>query len=364
MAAGAQDFGAARMAGSDSGRMMHGMMPDSAMRRNGMGPGGMPGGMPPQGLGGMQGEVPEYKPECSAAQTLSIVVDKNYNADKSGVTIQEGVEYVDRDGIKLYLTIIMPKGSYTAARKVDEESGAGRKAAPCIVAVPGSAWRKQFIMAEHYVDYANRGFVVAVVEYRHTGQAIFPAQVQDCKTAVRFMRKSAAKYGVDVNNVFLLGDSSGGHTVLLTGTTSGNKELDTDSYSEYSDTVNAIAAFYPPTDIFAMKDYPSVVDHNSADSNEGALIGGEVSANQDKAWKASPVAYLSRDVQIPPILLADGTKDPIVPSNQTDRYACRLSELGKSFVFYSLPGASHGSAEFFTPEMVDLVTAFFEKYMK
>lgn len=80
MAAGAQDFGAARMAGPDSGRMMRGMMPDSAMRRNGMGPGGMPGGMPPQGLGGMQGEVPEYKPECSAA-----------------------------------------------ARKVDEESGAGRR---------------------------------------------------------------------------------------------------------------------------------------------------------------------------------------------------------------------------------------------
>ena len=295
-------------------------------------------------------DLPEYFPVCRAAMDLHIRPNPSYRADRSGISIQQDVVYADRDGEQLHLTIVSP-------RKAESKL-------PCIVMVPGSAWRKQVIDPEHAVDYARRGYVVAIVEYRHSGIAPFPAQVQDCKTAVRFMRKHADTYHVDSDNVFLLGDSSGGHTVLFAGTTSGNRTLDTDTYADYSDAVNAIAAFYPPTDIYGMIEFPSTIDHNSPDSNEGAFLGGlEVASNREKAWQASPVAYLSHE-EIPPVLLAVGTKDELVPANQSDRYALYLQNLNKEFVFYNLVGASHGSSEFFMPEMVDTVITFFNQYRK
>lgn len=295
-------------------------------------------------------DLPEYFPVCQAAVNLHIRPNSSYRADRSGISIQQDVVYADRDGEQLHLTIVSP-------RKAEGKL-------PCIVMVPGSAWRKQVIDPEHAVDYARRGYVVAIVEYRHSGIAPFPAQVQDCKTAIRFMRKNADAYHVDSDNVFLLGDSSGGHTVLLAGTTSGNSGLDTDTYTDYSDAVNAVAAFYPPTDIYGMIEFPSTIDHNSPDSNEGAFLGGlEVANNKEKAWQASPVAYLSHE-EIPPVLLAVGTKDELVPANQSDRYAMHLQNLNKEFVFYNLVGASHGSSEFFTPEMVDTVVTFFNRYRK
>ena len=295
-------------------------------------------------------DLPEYFPVCRAAVDLHIRPNPFYRADRSGISIQQDVVYADRDGEQLHLTIVSP-------RKAEGKL-------PCIVMVPGSAWRKQVIAPEHAVDYARRGYVVTIVEYRHSGIAPFPAQVQDCKTAVRFMRKHADIYRVDSDNIFLLGDSSGGHTVLLAGTTSGNSELDTDIYADCSDAVNAVAAFYPPTDIYGMIEFPSTIDHNSPDSNEGAFLGGlEVASNREKAWQASPVAYLSHE-EIPPVLLAVGTKDELVPANQSDRYAMHLQNLGKEFVFYNLVGASHGSSEFFTPEMADTVVAFFNRYRK
>ena len=295
-------------------------------------------------------DLPEYFPVCQAAVVLHIRPNPSYRAERNGISIQKNVVYADRNGERLHLTIVSP-------RKVEGKL-------PCIVMVPGSAWRKQVIDPEHAVDYARHGYVVAVVEYRHSGIAPFPAQVQDCKTAVRYMRKNADTYGVDTNNIFLLSDSSGGHTVLFAGTTSGNSELDTDAYADYSDAVNAVAAFYPPTDIYGMIEFPSTIDHNSPDSNEGAFLGGlEVSDNKEKAWLASPIAYVTHE-EIPPVLLAVGTKDELVPANQSDRYALYLQARGKEFVFYNLVGASYGSSEFFTPEMVDTVVTFFNRYRK
>ena len=308
----------------------------------------------PQGRGTVplpvvsQASLPEYFPVSKKAVNLHIRPNTAYRADRTGISIQEDVEYIQRDGVKLHLTLVSPGKS------------SGRH--PCIVMVPGSAWRKQVIDPEHAVDYARHGYVVAVMEYRHSGIAPFPAQIQDCRTAVRFMRKNADAFGVDADNIFLLGDSSGGHTVLLAATSQGSSLPDTDAYSEYSDRVNAVAAFYPPTDIYGMIEYPSTIDHNSPESNEGAFLGGiEVASHKEEAWKASPVAYVS-DRPMPPVLLATGSRDQLVPSNQSDRYALRLQEYGKDFVFYNLVGASHGSSEFFMPEMVGRVMEFFNKH--
>jgi acetyl esterase/lipase len=116
---------------------------------------------------------------------------------------------------------------------------------PLIVFVQGSAWRRQQIFAhlQHLVRVCGKGYAVAMVQYRPSDIAPFPAQIQDTKTAIRFLRKNAAEYGIDPGRVALWGDSSGGHTAVMAGITEDG-ELDGDSesrlYSEFPAKVKCI----------------------------------------------------------------------------------------------------------------------------
>ena len=92
-------------------------------------------------------------------------------------------------------------------------------------------------------DLARRGFVTAILQYRESDLAAFPAQIQDAKTGVRFLRKHAEEYHIDVDNIFIMGDSSGGHTAVLAGITAGQDILDTEDYNEFSCEVKAIVDF-------------------------------------------------------------------------------------------------------------------------
>jgi acetyl esterase/lipase len=235
------------------------------------------------------------------------------------VEVFKDVVYVERDGVELHLNILYPKGTTAPL--------------PTIVYVPGSAWMKQNMERSIPVfsRFAARGYVIALVEYRHTGIAPFPAQVQDAKTAIRFMRKNASKYHVDSNNVFVWGDSSGGHTALFVGFTQGSSAVaDTDTYKEFPDKVNAIIDFFGPTELLAMSDPPSTTNHNLADAPEGRLIGGlNLTENPDKARAASPVFYVTKNA--PPTLVAHGDRDLVVILSQSDIIA---KELNMNIMFF------------------------------
>ncbi len=98
-----------------------------------------------------------------------------------------------------------------------------QKKYPAILYVQGSAWLKQdqYKRLSAMADLARRGFVTAILQYRESNLATFPAQVQDAKTGIRFLRKHAEEYHIDVDNIFIMGDSSGGHTAVLAGITAG-----------------------------------------------------------------------------------------------------------------------------------------------
>lgn len=225
---------------------------------------------------------PRAKPALYSVQNLKI---------KAGpmVTYLKDVVYVNRDGLDLHLHLQVL-------------SATSKEPLPCIVYVQGSAWMKQdvYVQFPQLAKFAARGYVIASVEYRHSGIAPFPAQVQDTKTAIRFMRKNAERFNIDPENIFVWGDSSGGHTAVFVGITSGNKNLDTDEYSGFSDKVNAIIDYYGPSDIVKMNFAPSTMNHSNPKSPEGLLIGGlEVLKNTEKAQKANPINYISREKSIP-----------------------------------------------------------------
>ncbi len=290
--------------------------------------------------------------KSSSANVISLDLKEyviNTNTIDPGVEVLKNIVYVDRNGVELHLNILYPKGAVSPL--------------PCIVYVPGSAWMKQNLEMgiPNLTRLAARGYVVVSVEYRPSNIGKFPSQVQDAKTAIRFIRKNAGQYFVNANNIFIWGDSSGGHTALFVGFTQGNKELDTDVYGGYSDKVNAVVDFFGPSELAKMADYPSMMNHSLATSPEGLLIGGSVPDNPELARKASPVYYVTGHAV--PVFIAHGDRDMLVPLNQSDLVAQALDKAGIEYEYYCLLGAGHGSPEFWTKEMLDRVIVFLQKYM-
>ena len=271
-----------------------------------------------------------------------------------GCMVWGNVEYAKRNGKTLNLQILRPAfPDKTVPEKL-----------PLVAFVPGSGWRKQNVYRSipNLSRFALRGFVVGIIEYRESDLAPFPAQMQDCKTAVRFLRANAGQYGIDINNVALWGGSSGGHTVLFSGIT-GDSSFDTPDYSEYSCKVNSIVNFYGPADLTRMADYDSTEKHASPDGAVGYLLG-RLSAPENLLWAktASPVNYIFPEKECPPVLTFHGNCDMTVPFEQSIVLHEALLKAGKHSEFYKIDGAGHGSGEFWSNELLDIVEEFIRRY--
>ena len=143
--------------------------------------------------------------------------------DEIGVTYHPDVPYATAGTTTLHLQILVPQ----TRNQTDATTY------PCMVHVQGSAWMKQdrTALVPTLSRIAERGFVVAIVEYRHSGIASFPAQIQDARNAVRFMRANAAQYHADADNLFLSGCSSGGQVALLAAVAHAADRTDMDDTS-------------------------------------------------------------------------------------------------------------------------------------
>lgn len=239
---------------------------------------------------------------------------------------------------------------------------------PLIVFIPGSAWYKQDMYSKIPVlgRLAERGYAIAAVEYRESTIAPFPAQVQDAKAAIRFLRSKADEFHFDAEKVFVFGDSSGGHTALLVGLTENVSELDTNLYPEYSCAVKGIIDFFGPTDILACRDEaPSNKMPSEEHTPTEDLLGGvDVHSVPELAKKASCKTYIDKNIPIPPILMFHGTEDDTVSPHQSMLLYNKLKEENKEVTFYTVQGAKHGGAMFWCKEILDIIDAFIKKAAK
>lgn len=209
---------------------------------------------------------------------------------------------------------------------------------------------------------AEKGYIIAIVEYRSSDIAIFPAQIKDTKTAIRYMLKNSEKYGVDKNKVVVWGDSSGGHTAAMVGATLNEKEYnDEDSKLD----IKAIIDFYGPTDISKMNFEPSIQDHISPSSPEGELIGKvNVLENPEKVYPTVVMNHISKEKYLPPFLIIHGNKDRLVPFGQSVLLYDKLKEENKIVEFYQLDGSDHGGASFWQEDILDIVDKFIKENLK
>lgn len=239
-------------------------------------------------------------------------------------------------------------------------------ALPVIVWVHGGAWMGG--TRHDDADYCRRivhaGFACLAISYRFSQEATFPAQIEDCKCAVRYLRAHADELGILPDKIGAWGVSAGGHLVTLLGTSTNRPALEGDGgWPEYKSNVQAVCDWFGPTDLLQMARYQSDIDHTAADAPESLLIGGPVHENPEKAKKANPITYIS--AAMPPIYIAHGTKDRIVPFNQSELLLEALVAKGHSVTFEPMEGAEHGGHGFESNgPLVGRCIAFFKEQFR
>jgi enterochelin esterase-like enzyme/dienelactone hydrolase len=190
------------------------------------------------------------------------------------------------------------------------------------------------------VSFLRDGFAVASINYRFSQHAIFPAQIEDCKAAIRWLRANATTYNIDSSRIGVWGSSAGGHLAAMLGTTGDVKEFDVGEHRDLSSRVQAVCDWFGPTDFTQMSKFPSNIDHDAAGSPESLLIGGPVQQNREKAARANPITYVTKDDA--PFLIMHGDQDPLVPMNQSELLYDTLKKAGVDATFQSVKGAGHG----------------------
>lgn len=268
------------------------------------------------------------------------------------------------DGVKAIRNVPYVTGA-SAAQQLDlylPSEGAGPW--PVIVWVHGGGWQNgsKEQCPPLRSGYVGMGYAVASVNYRLSGEAVFPAQIADCKAALRWLRAHATEYHLNPDAFGAWGASAGGHLVALLGTSRGVKEFDLGENLEQSSQVQAVCDFFGPSDLAVMVTTPGYERHGLADSPESKLIGGMPSENPEKARAASPVTYV--DASDPPFLIVHGEKDPVVPADQSTRLQAALGKAGVTSQLILLPGAKHGGPEFNSPTVQSTVREFFDKHLK
>jgi acetyl esterase/lipase len=233
---------------------------------------------------------------------------------------------------------------------------------PTIVAVHGGGWAAGRREEAQGIRQASRGYAVAAISYRLSGVATFPAQIEDCKAAVRWLRANATKYHLDPDRIGATGHSAGGHLVSLLGTTGCTRKFDQGEHLDFSSQVQAVCALSGPTDLLqmdahALKD--ARLKHDVPGSPESRLIGGPIQQNKEKAAQANPITYVTPNT--PPFLLVHGDNDPVVPVHQAQLLYEALKAKGVEAKLYVVPGAGHGIGG---PDVDRQIDLFFDKHLK
>ncbi len=273
--------------------------------------------------------------------------------DNYEIGYHRDVPYIKRRERQLYLQIIRP---WCAGHSL-----------PCIVFVPGSAFHEQDVPGRvaNLSHLAMRGFVVAALEYRGSECATFPAQALDAKAGVKYMRDHATEYDVNPDNIFLMGDSSGGHTAMMAAFSYGVDAIEEEGNRSDKPIVSGIIDHYGPTNFLTMNDEPSSQDHRTPDSPEGCEIGGKhVLQNPELVAPTIIANYVTKDRELPPILMFHGTNDELVPFGQACELHDALKATGKDATLYQVLGSHHGGREFWTKEVLDIEEAFIRRLCK
>ncbi|MDL2059908.1 alpha/beta hydrolase [Mesosutterella sp. AGMB02718] len=268
------------------------------------------------------------------------------------------------------------RGYPNVAMKMDILQPKSDKKLPAIVYVTGGG----FINANKdngiqlRMHLAEAGYVVASIQYRVAPTARFPQPLEDVKAAIRYLKAHAKQFGIDPERVGIVGGSAGGYLSAMAGTTSGTTAFDKGDNLNFSSEVKAAVDLYGLSDLTRIGDDHSErvkQAHKSAGSTEALWVNGSpvfggrdggILADKEAAEKANPIAYISK--KSAPMLLMHGTKDTVVSPSQTDLLFQALQKKNIPSRRYLVEGAAHGGIYWNQKEVLDVITRFFDSYLK
>lgn len=296
----------------------------------------------------------EYLPHTAKrekAEALGQVADR--------VKLIEDVPYATVGDITLKLDLYLPTKIDPARRP------------PLVVWVHGGGWHELNKDRCLIIWLAAEGYAVASVQYRLApgpttnlqhplvpGQARSPAQIHDCKGAVRWLRAHAKEYGYDTSQVGAAGESAGGHLSMLLGVSAGVEVLEGDvgGNTDQPSRVDAVVNFYGPSDLLAMGQELKQPDFLTF------LFGGPVSQTRDQHITASPINHITPDD--PPILTLHGDRDALVLLSQSRTMHKLYQEAGLDYTLHVIEGAGHTGPQFTDATRRKLVLEFFNKHLQ
>jgi acetyl esterase/lipase len=234
---------------------------------------------------------------------------------------------------------------------------------PVLLWIFGNRWSKGSKNHPPPLNLMSQGYIVVSVEYRLSGEAPFPAAIEDCKAAVRWIRANAGAYHFDPDHIGAWGHSAGGHLAALLGTSGGVTELEgTGDNSSFSSRVQAVCDMAGPSDIVQFDETVSSSNDEMARIAKSSIeqfLGGSVEQNRAKAIAASATTYVSKDDA--PFLIIHGENDGSIPVSQSKVLASKLKAAGVQVTLIVAEGRGHGvGGPAFAPE----ITSFFNKYLK
>ena len=271
-----------------------------------------------------------------------------------GVAVTRNLEYVENGHERHRLDLYLPEDH-------DPTSG---ETLPVVVWIHGGAWRAGSKENCPAIPLVTEGFAVASINYRLSSHATFPAQIHDCKAAVRWLRANAHKYGLNKERFGAWGSSAGGHLVALLGTTGNVDSLEGDlGHNSESSRIQAVCDWYGPTDFLQMNIQAGEIgrmNHDADNSPESMLVGGAIQDNPDKVRRANPITYVSKDD--PPFWIVHGDSDPLVPLGQSHLLEAALRDADVVVTLNVVKDGQHGG--FRDPKINKASHAFFVRQLK
>jgi acetyl esterase/lipase len=265
------------------------------------------------------------------------------------------IEFTDDGGASLRLDLYRPLGVRS------------EKPQPLILWLHGGGWMSgdKERGVERIFDLVRAGFLGASVSYRLSQEALFPAQIHDCKCAVRFLRAHARSYNIDPERIGAWGASAGGHLASLLAVTGAGRLLEGDrGWRTFSGAIQAACSWYGPSDLNLMDRFPRGVTPRlptmSAESAEGRLVGGPIAERQDLVALANPLRYIGPST--PPVLLMHGARDDCVPVVSSERFHAALVEHRVRAQLHVIEDGGH-NAESWGDRPLRIVKEFFEEHL-
>lgn len=312
------------------------------------------------GVMAMQAENTDNAGTKFPSQTLAVTPEKREVKQISGVVYAQ-VPSRGFASVPLQMDILQPQQ---------------KEKMPAIVYVTGGGFinanRDNGVQLRQYL--AEKGYVVASINYRVAPTATFPAPLQDVKAAIRYLKAHADQWNIDKDRVGIIGGSAGGYLSAFAGTTSGTKIFDSGDNLNESSAVRCAVDLYGISDPTKIgMDYSPEVQklHASAGATEALWVNGSpvfggrdggILADKEAAEKANPIHYIGQNSA--PMLLMHGTADTVVSPGQTDLLYQALRKNGITAERYLIPGAQHGGIYWVQEPVLRVIGDFFDKYLK